>query len=350
MKLKCILLALMFGVILKADCIAQTTAEEKEAIKTVIQEAYVGGVWNDHDTKAMNNGFHESYTEQESRNNHLTIRKLQEWKDELNVWKERRHGWNDRASAEISVLDITENTAVAKVDLYIFKAKNRTLYMTLQEFSGVWKIINSTVTNSKPAYEVLSEEQIKNWEKRTFEWQPPDKIMDVIGVKPGMVIGEIGAGRGRFTLPLAGRVGDRGKIYANDIDMNSLEYLQKRCENRNIKNIETILGEENDPLFPDNSLDMAFLVWVFDAFKQPGEFFRNLKPSLKPGATFVLIQGNNERSNAEARLRGEEVDPNRPTIEERIQNAGIEAGFELARIERFLKNEIIVILRVKDSR
>jgi len=28
--------------------------------------------------------------------------------------------------------------------------------------------------------------------------QPPKKVMDAIGVKPGMVIGEAGAGRGRY--------------------------------------------------------------------------------------------------------------------------------------------------------
>ncbi|MFC1493133.1 methyltransferase domain-containing protein [candidate division KSB1 bacterium] len=349
MLTKTTIILLIFLSFFYAECYSQTVADQKEAIISVIQEAYVGGTWNDHDTKAMKDGFHESFIMQKFRHGIPEVNNLQEWMDELNVWKEHRHGWNDRASAEISVIDVIENTAVTRIELYLFKAKNRTLCMTLHKFTDGWKIINGIEVNSSPAYEVLSNEQIENWEQRTYKIQPPDKIMDSIGIKPGMVIGEIGAGRGRFTLPMAERVGDRGKIYANDIDKSSLEYLQRRCEKNNIKNIETILGEENDPLFPENSLDMAILVWVFGAFEQPAEYFENLKPSLKPGATFVLIQGNNERADAEARLRGEEVDPDGPTLEERIEQAGIDAGFELVRIERFLKNDIIVILRLKDG-
>ena len=42
----------------------------------------------------------------------------------------------------------------------------------------------------------------------------PEKVMDVIGVKPGMVIGEAGAGRGYLTFKLSRRVGETGMIYA----------------------------------------------------------------------------------------------------------------------------------------
>jgi len=48
--------------------------------------------------------------------------------------------------------------------------------------------------------------------------QPPKAIMDLIGVRPGLVIGEVGAGRGRVTVHLADRVGAKGRIYANDIN------------------------------------------------------------------------------------------------------------------------------------
>jgi len=43
----------------------------------------------------------------------------------------------------------------------------------------------------------------------------PEKVMEAIGVKPGMVIGEAGAGEGYFTFKLSRRVGETGKVYAN---------------------------------------------------------------------------------------------------------------------------------------
>ena len=59
-------------------------------------------------------------------------------------------------------------------------------------------------------------------------WQQPEKIMDTIGVKPGTVIGDVGAGEGYFTFKLAKRVGEHGKIYANDLNEKVLEELSAR--------------------------------------------------------------------------------------------------------------------------
>jgi len=55
-----------------------------------------------------------------------------------------------------------------------------------------------------------------DWES----WQPPEQIMDSIGVKPGMRIGEAGAGQGYFTFPLARRVGPKGIVFANDAGLS----------------------------------------------------------------------------------------------------------------------------------
>ena len=71
------------------------------------------------------------------------------------------------------------------------------------------------------------------------------------------VIGEIGAGRGRYAVRLAVRVGKTGKIYANDILESKLDYLKFRCKRDNIPNLITILGELTDPRFPEGELDMG---------------------------------------------------------------------------------------------
>ena len=59
--------------------------------------------------------------------------------------------------------------------------------------------------------------------------EQPEKIMEVTGVKPGMVIGEVGAGHGYFTFWLSRGVGENGKIYANDIDSSGLSAIERRC-------------------------------------------------------------------------------------------------------------------------
>ncbi len=181
-----------------------------------------------------------------------------------------------------------------------------------------------------------------------IERQPPDRVMDAIGVKPGMVIGEVGAGRGRYTVYLARRVGETGKILANDIDKRSLDYLRERCERLGFKNVETILGEEENPLFPANSLDMAIMVWVYHMLDEPDGLLKNLRPSMKPGAMLVILDPPDEEIDEEFHIDRSNPDVKVPKIRERIEKSAAAAGFELVRVETFLPKDLIFILRLKD--
>jgi len=188
----------------------------------------------------------------------------------------------------------------------------------------------------------------EGWEIRVMkELQPPKKIMDAINVKPGMVIGEIGAGRGRFTVYLAREVGPSGKIYANDIDVPAITYLKERVKKLGFKNVETIIGEQNDPLFPDKSLDMAIMVWVYHMIDKPDELLKNLKHSMKPGAMLVILDPIDSEIDAEFHIDRSKPGPKIPTIKERIEKSAKECGFELIKTETFLPEDYIFILKQK---
>ena len=182
-----------------------------------------------------------------------------------------------------------------------------------------------------------------------IERQPPDKVMDAVGVKPGMVIGEVGAGRGRYTVYLARRVGETGKILANDIDKRSLDYLRDRCERLGFRNVETILGKEEDPLFPENSLDMAIMVWVYHMLEKPDGLLEKLRLSLKPGATLVILDPPDEEIDEEFQIDRSDPDVKVPTIRERVEKSAAASGFEVVRVETFLPKDIIFILRPNGS-
>lgn len=121
-------------------------------------------------------------------------------------------------------------------------------------------------------------------------WQLPWRVINMLDVKPGMVIADVGAGEGYFTFRLAQRVGEYGKIYANDIDKDKLSVIQKRCEEDGIKNVTTILGQKNDPLLPQGEMDLVLMVNLFNYLENPELFLRNIKNSLKSQARMVFIQ------------------------------------------------------------
>lgn len=164
----------------------------------------------------------------------------------------------------------------------------------------------------------------------------PEKVMELVGVRPGMVIGEVGAGKGYFTFKLSDRVGRSGKIYANDINENVLRSVRERCERDGITNIETIRGEVAAPLFPESALDMVFIVNAFHDLAQPVALLNNLIPSLKPGARVVIL----DRDPAKYRdSYGHFL-----TKDEVLEK--IEASdFELDRVETFLPQHNIYVIR-----
>lgn len=169
------------------------------------------------------------------------------------------------------------------------------------------------------------------------EWHQPEKVMDLAGVKPGMIIGEVGAGHGYFTFKLSQRVGEWGKVYANDISKSSLRYLTDRCEREGITNIETVKGEVENPLLPKD-LDMVFIVNAFHDLARPVELLNNLSLCLKPGAQVVIVDRDPEKVDHSA---------DHFLARERVLEKIEESVFELERLETFLPQHNIYILRLK---
>lgn len=169
-------------------------------------------------------------------------------------------------------------------------------------------------------------------------WQPPGKIMDAVGVEPGMRIGEAGAGTGYFTFPLARRVGPEGVVFANDISTSSLDVICRRAADEGMSNIEIVVGEVEDPLFPEKDLDMIVMVYVLHMLEKPVEFMKNVRGHLEPGAPLVIIEKNTTRERAHY--------PSFMTNRQILETMG-ETGFELVRTETFLPRDTIYVYEAR---
>jgi tRNA A58 N-methylase Trm61 len=170
--------------------------------------------------------------------------------------------------------------------------------------------------------------------KSRDNWQQPAKVLQIIGVKQGMYIGEPGAGRGYYTLKLARKVGPTGKIFANDIDEDVLETLKDKVKDAKLKNVNIIKGKEKDPLFPKGKLDMVFMSYVLHHISEPVPFLQNMKASLKPEATVVILAQDPDKSDDAIGHFMEKEE-----ILEIMKNA----GYQLIRTEDSLKKDTIYI-------
>ena len=170
-------------------------------------------------------------------------------------------------------------------------------------------------------------------------WQQPEKIMDAVGIKEGMVIGECGAGDGYFTFKLSDRVGEEGRIYANDISRRALNNLKDRRDSEDIENIEIIEGDLTDPLFPRRNLDMVIMVYVIHDVEKPVEFLKNIKKYLKTGAQLVIVDRDPDRY-------GKEYD--HFWKKDKMLDTVKEAGYFLDRVETFLSRDNIYVFDAHD--
>ncbi len=170
-------------------------------------------------------------------------------------------------------------------------------------------------------------------------WQQPEKIMDVVGIKPGMIIGEAGAGDGYFTFFLSKRVGETGHVYANDIVKSKLKHIEDRCQRDSISNITTILGQEENPLFPKGQLDMVVMMRVFHHIENPTVWMKNVIPSMKSGAPMVIIDVAPDKTG---RGFGHFL------TREQILNAMAKTDFQLDRVETFLERDNIYVFVLKE--
>ncbi|MCP5047774.1 MAG: class I SAM-dependent methyltransferase [bacterium] len=164
------------------------------------------------------------------------------------------------------------------------------------------------------------------------------KLFKVIGIKPGMVIGEPGAGEGYFTFKLAREVGPAGKIYANDIDDSKLDTIKEKVRKKGFKNVVTIKGEEEDPLFPEAQLDMVFMSYMLHHIDDPVTFLKNLKASFKPNAPLVILASDpGKNSDTSGHFLGKEE----------LMKTVQAAGYTLVRLETFLPKDNIYIYRAE---
>lgn len=117
------------------------------------------------------------------------------------------------------------------------------------------------------------------------QWQNPDLIMDRLKIADGDRVADLGAGGGWFTIRLAGRVGSSGVVYAQDIQPQMIEAIERRVQRENLGNVKTVRGTATDPRLPPG-LDAVLIVDAYREMDDPARpevivtLLRNVAASL----------------------------------------------------------------------
>jgi ubiquinone/menaquinone biosynthesis C-methylase UbiE len=168
------------------------------------------------------------------------------------------------------------------------------------------------------------------------EWQKPHLVLDALGIAEASVVADFGAGAGWFTVRLARRVGPNGKVYAQDVQQEMLAAITRRVAREGLSNVESVLGQANDPMLPVGRLDAVLTVDVLheidDRVTLLASLARALKPNGRLGVVDFLPGGGGPGPDA-----GERVAP------DVIEAEAARAGLVLQRRETFLPFQYFLI-------
>lgn len=153
-----------------------------------------------------------------------------------------------------------------------------------------------------------------------------DRVMDILKIAEGKSVADIGAGSGWFTVRASKRVGEKGKVFAVEINQDFIKHINDRAKKEKITNIETVLSTENDPKLSKNSVDAVLILKTYHEIAEPIKVLVNLKRSLKPTALLGIIDRNG---------KGDDHGINKENVIEEAKRA----GFSLVEEHDFVKTD-----------
>lgn len=126
-------------------------------------------------------------------------------------------------------------------------------------------------------------------ERARAEREAP-QIMDVLGVKPGMTIADIGSGGGAMTVVI-GRLIGNGRVFATDITEHALRHTREYVAKEGLKNVTVLEGAAAATNLPAECCDAVFMRDVYHHIQSSSleAFNKSLLAALKPGGRLAVI-------------------------------------------------------------
>jgi predicted methyltransferase len=115
------------------------------------------------------------------------------------------------------------------------------------------------------------------------------KLIEVLQLKPGSVVAEIGAGGGELTLALAKHVGPEGRVYTSELGNERLTKLRDAVAKSGAANVQVIAGHDTHANLEEGCCDAVFMRNVYHHFSDPSTMNASIFKALKPGARVAVI-------------------------------------------------------------
>ncbi len=113
------------------------------------------------------------------------------------------------------------------------------------------------------------------------------RIAEVLELRPGMSVADIGAGDGSYSVFLAEQVGGSGRVFATEVDPDLVEEIRQTVEGHS--RVTVILGGLDATGLPDGCCDRILLRRVYHHFLDPDAMNLSMFNALERGGIIAVI-------------------------------------------------------------
>jgi ubiquinone/menaquinone biosynthesis C-methylase UbiE len=117
--------------------------------------------------------------------------------------------------------------------------------------------------------------------------KPLKLLREGAGIREGETAVDFGSGTGTFALPLAGLVGEKGRVYAVDRSPEMMAHLRAKNPPANIVFIRSDVEKSG---LEDGIADVVLMMHILHEVEKPGEFVTEAARILKPGGRLVVLE------------------------------------------------------------
>ena len=153
----------------------------------------------------------------------------------------------------------------------------------MRRIAAVFAVVVLVGANTAAQQTALTDAQIKSADAEV------PQLVELLGLKPGMTVADVGAGFGAWTMRFARALGPTGRVYATDIGAAQLAALRDVTERERLNNVTVIEGAVNSTNLPALCCDAILIRDAYHHLTQPEAVIRSLAGALKPGGRLAVI-------------------------------------------------------------
>jgi ubiquinone/menaquinone biosynthesis C-methylase UbiE len=115
------------------------------------------------------------------------------------------------------------------------------------------------------------------------------RLTEILQLSDGSVVADVGAGSGALSVAIAPHLGQTGRVFSTDIELQRLREIREAVARTGLQNVTVIEGGLNQTNLPEGSCNGIFMRDVYHHFAQPPAMNASLYRSLKPGGRVAVI-------------------------------------------------------------